>query len=160
MNISGFKLINIEHYTKYNLFMTFEKTINNETNNEINNETNNDVYTSNKELFINVINKKLHFVNSIIDEINNYKNKYIFSCHVNTQILLNMGLNKIHFNGILDNDNNKQNNKLYGYDLLTYSPNIITNMNDIVIVVDMGIYTNEICEQLLQLNNNCVIISQ
>lgn len=47
--------------------------------------------------------------------ININKNINEYCIFENTQILLNMGLNKIHFNGILDNDNNKQNNKLYGY---------------------------------------------
>ena len=69
-----------------------------------------------------------------------------------------MGLNDINIFGILDNCIEKQNKYLYGYDILIKSPNILKNEDSIVILKN-GVYSNEIYDQIININKNTYIIN-
>lgn len=152
MENNGFKLLDVTHYSEYNIFMTFEKT------DDILSTTYCNNYDENKNMYLSCIEKLMDDNMKIISEINKYSNKFLFSCHYNSQILLNGGLDVIKFNGVLDNDDKKHHKKLYGYDLLTYPIDVLHNMEDVVVVVKMGIYTDEICESIKNVNNNVVLM--
>ena len=83
---------------------------------------------------------------------------YIFGASYNTQFLLALGINVESISGILDNSKDKQNKYLFGYDLLIHSPEIIKDIECIVILKN-GYYINEIKTQLLGLNNKIIILS-
>lgn len=81
---------------------------------------------------------------------------YLFGCHVNSQYLINNGLN-LQIKNILDSSIIKQDKYLFGTDILTKSPNII-NDGDIIICSHMSIYYDEIKKTLLNINPNVVIL--
>jgi hypothetical protein len=69
-----------------------------------------------------------------------------------------LGINSNKIKGILDNSIEKQNKYFYGYDIYIYSPEILKNDKDCIIIVKNGCYTNEIIEQILNINKNINII--
>jgi hypothetical protein len=110
------------------------------------------------ETFMNSISvflNNIKYFNSIIEDTN--KNVYIFGASYNTQLLLTIGLNINKINGILDNCKDKQNKYLYGYNLLINNPEI-TKENDCIVILHNGYYSNEIREQLKNINYNTEII--
>ena len=104
---------------------------------------------------INVFLNNIKYFNSIIENTN--KNVYIFGASYNTQLLLTIGLNKNKINGILDNCKDKQNKYLYGYNLIINNPEIIKE-NDCIVILHNGYYSNEIREQLKNINSTFEII--
>jgi len=100
----------------------------------------------------NFINK----CNNIIKDTN--KNVYIFGASYNTQFLLSLGIHSNKIKGILDNSTEKQNKFLYGYNIPIYSPKILKNDNECIIILKNGFYTNEIIEQILSISKNIEII--
>jgi predicted SAM-dependent methyltransferase len=109
--------------------------------------------------FINSVNFYKLFINKCNAIINNTeKNVYIFGASYNTQYLLSLGINSNKIKGILDNSIEKQNKYFYGYDIYIYSPEILKNDKECIIIVKNGCYTNEIIEQILNINKNINII--
>jgi len=150
----AFKLINIEWFSEYNLFITFEKQ------EKLKVFTLNNNYEENKKIFSNFIEFQINNIKNINEQLKKYENYdlYIFGCHVFAQYMTYFGLNESMFKGLLDNDINKQQYRLYGTSLITFSPNIIKYVKKPCVIVQMGIYTEEICEQLIHLNKNVKII--
>ena len=110
------------------------------------------------ETFMNSISvflNNIKYLNSIIENTN--KNVYVFGASYNTQLLLTIGLNIQRINGILDNCKDKQNKYLYGYDLIINNPEIIKE-NDCIVILHNGYYSNEILEQLKNINSTTEII--
>ena len=107
--------------------------------------------------------ESLNFYQLFINKCNNIikntnKNVYIFGASYNTQFLLSLGINSNKIKGILDNSNEKQNKFFYGYDIPIYSPEILKNDNNCIIILKNGFYTNEIIEQILSISKNIEII--
>lgn len=152
MNQFGFVLDRLEYYNKYNPFIAFKKTKYTVTSNMSNQECN-------KEIFNEYIQFHKANVKSLNNKIIKHKNVFLFGCHVFSQYLLHFGLNKNHLYGIIDNDVNKIGHKLYGYDLFTYPSSIVENLDDVAVIVQAGIYNNEIIEYLLSYNKECNIIT-
>ena len=151
----GFKLIHIDWFSKYNMFVTFEKQIDINSIKLINN------YKENLKLYKKFLKFQTKNIENINKKLNKYKDydHYIFSCHVFTQFMLHFGLNETTFKGILDNDINKQNHRLYGTNLMTFNPSIIKDINKPCVIVQAGVYTSEISEQLIKLNKNVKLIT-
>ena len=95
------------------------------------------------EEMIKILNEKLEKIDTV----------YLYGCHYISQILLMMGLNQSKIVCLLDNAVSKQNKYLFGTKFITKSPKIIKNIVNPNIIVHMGMYTDEIKEQLLQINN-------
>ena len=64
-----------------------------------------------------------------------------------------------YFKGILDDDINKQNNRLYGTELMTYASEVIAEAKSPVIILQAGIYNKEITDKLKKINTGLKIIS-
>ena len=108
-----------------------------------------DLYIDNKKAFENFVNYK----KNIVKNINNFSCKkpiFIFGAHVNTQFLVNLGLQTENIICLLDNSEFKQNKRLYGTNLYVKSPNILSDIQKAVVVVDTGKYNDEIIESLLE----------
>jgi hypothetical protein len=88
----------------------------------------------------------------------NYQDIFLFGAHIFSQSLLNMGLDDVKISGILDNDPNKEGNRLYGTDLKVSNPSILKNLENILVVVKAGVYTDEIIKQLKDINLSIKII--
>ena len=114
----------------------------------------------NCELFLSSVTNYKKFIEKCIRTIEENPNKkvYVFGASYNTQFLLSMGLNPEMITGILDNSVDKQNKYLYGYNLKIYSPEIIRNKEDCIVILKNGYYNNEIMNQLLLLNDKIVIV--
>ena len=116
-----------------------------------------------KDCFLNNVEYYRTFIDYIILESNKIKtlNKnikfYIYAAGYVTQLLLSMGLNIINFEGILDNSSDKQNMYLFGTNLKIFSPKILKYENSVVIL-KLGIYTDEVYRQLKDINDSTIII--
>lgn len=109
-----------------------------------------------KDLFIKTLEKYNNFINKV-NNLNNEKPIYIFGASYNTQILLTMGINIKNISGIIDNSKDKQNKYFYGYNLKIYPPTILTE-NDCTVILKNGYYSNEIKEQILNINSKINLI--
>tara|TARA_B110000003_G_scaffold62782_1_gene63168 strand:+ start:952 stop:2070 length:1119 start_codon:yes stop_codon:yes gene_type:complete len=110
------------------------------------------------EKFKSNIQYKTNFVNDCLDKLKDEnKNIYIFGASIYASVLLYLGLNKLNIVGILDNSTEKQNKYLYGFDIKIYNPDILINNNSVVILKN-GVYSKEIKEQIMLLNENTIII--
>jgi len=151
MESNGFRLICSEEFTKYNQFMCFEKY-------KISHQDHVNRYQTNKRIFNEFITSNLDEADKIISLIcDSKKKRYIFGCHVFSQYLLHFGLNKIQFDGIIDNDPNKIGERLYGTNLEVFPSSIVSDI-DSVVVVRAGIYTNEVIDTLKSFNRDCEIV--
>jgi predicted SAM-dependent methyltransferase len=106
--------------------------------------------------FINSIQKYKNFIehcNEIIEGCE--KDVYLFGASYSTQFLLTLGMKRV--KGILDNSKEKHNTYFYGFDLMIYPPDIILN-NDCIVIIKNGYYSQEIYEQLKEINPAVTII--
>ena len=152
LKINNFQLINIYYYQNHSIFFHVKKNTNIDNNCIIP-----------KINSISYFNKNITTYNEFIvkctKEISLIENKkiYIFGASYNTQILLAMGLTNLKIDALLDNCIEKQNKYLYGYNLLIKSPAILKD-NDSIVILKNGVYSNEIYEQIMNINSNTYII--
>jgi predicted SAM-dependent methyltransferase len=110
-------------------------------------------------LFFKTLNDYHFFINSCNEILKSAENNvYVFGASYNTQFLLTLGLNLNKIKGILDNCKEKQSKYLYGYNLQIFSPEIVQDSNSIVILKN-GYYSDEIRNQLLNINPNTIILN-
>ena len=106
--------------------------------------------------FMESVNYYKIFVEHCNEKImNTTKDVYIFGASYYTQILLSFGIKNI--KRIFDNCKEKQNKYLYGFELMVYHPDILTN-DECIVIVKNGYYTDEIIKQLKSINENIEII--
>ena len=76
-------------------------------------------------------------------------NIYLFGAHIFSQYLIEFGvkIKKIKF--ILDNDNNKQQKRLYGTNLMVKSPKILAFDKNPLVILKAGVYNNEIKKDII-----------
>lgn len=149
---NGFEIINIYDYLSHSTLYHVKKT-------NKNNQLNMIPINNFKNLFTEILNNYDNFINNT----NNIISKsnlpiYIFGASSNSQIILTLGINADKIVGILDNCVNKHNKYLYGYNLKIYDPQILKNINSIVILKN-GYYVDEIKSQILSINPNTLILS-
>lgn len=151
LKLFGFEVNTVFKYRNHSLFYECTKI-----SDDITFNTNFKFLDSSDKFNSNYLNSK-----NIIKKFNsNYgSDKFIFGCHISTQYIISMGLDINNVKFFLDNSIHKQNNFLYGYDVLVKPPNIISNYETpIVLISHMGIYAVEISEQLKKINKNVILI--
>ena len=74
----------------------------------------------------------------------------MFGAHVFSQYLLKFGLDPKKIIFILDNDNLKQNKRLYGTKLQVRSPKVLSSYKKPIVILKVGIYKNEIKKDILK----------
>ena len=147
-NKSGFRVNRILEFKKHSLFIELEKISSPLINLLV------QKFDRNSLIFL----KSYNNYKKIIETINLSKDRYIlFGCHVSSQFLIYNGLDVNKIDYIIDNSPSKQNNFLYGTNILTYSPNKITE-DSLIIVSHMGIYADEIKEGLLKIKKDIKFI--
>ena len=77
---------------------------------------------------------------------------FVYGAHIQTQMLIKMGLNEYSLLGALDNDALKQGKYVNGTNLKVYPLSEITKHQFPLVLCDMGAYNDEICDQLRSLN--------
>ena len=105
--------------------------------------------------FFELKDQEIANLNNILQNIEG--NVWIFGAHIFSQYLLCNGLNTKRIVGILDNDPQKQGQRLYGTSIGVFSPEVTENSFGSVIL-RAGAYDCEIKEQLKLINKNTIII--
>ena len=116
-------------------------------------------YQNNKALFLNMYNhynKQIAALNIKLAQTE--KAIYLFGAHLFSQYLIYHGLCSTNIKAILDNNQNKHNKRLYGTTLLVYSPQILKNIPNSLVILNAGAYNKEIEEQLYTINSKVEII--
>ena len=114
-------------------------------------------FTYSKDLFVRYIDSLYNEFLDIKSKIKNDK-VFVFGANIFSQILINFGLEEEQIINIIDNDKTKQKYNLYGTNVEIVSPNVIKDYDNPTIIVKAGIYTQEICSQLLKINPNLNLI--
>jgi hypothetical protein len=98
------------------------------------------------------------FVEKTNNDINLEKRPvYLFGAHIFSQTLIVLGLNVKKVEGVLDNAQGKQNLRLYGTELITKSPDVLSKEAS-VIILKAAQYQDEIKSQILQINPQSVVL--
>ena len=117
-------------------------------------------YSFNKRLFLNFysrITKDIKKIKVIRKNINNQI--FLFGAHIFSQmIIFGNKVNTKKFDGVIDNDKNKQGKYLYGTKLKVHSLSIIKKLKEPYIVLRAGSYNDEIKKQIFQINKKTKII--
>lgn len=114
------------------------------------------LYNHNREIFMDYVHyyqSKVHELNKAIAEAEN--SVFIFGAHINTQLLMNFGLDTRKVKSVLDNDSLKQGNRLYGTNLIVDSPKVLAGLSSPTVLLVMGTYNQEIKEDIeVNINSN------
>jgi len=136
-NKTGWKIVSKKHYKDHSIFYHLEVS---------------DIgickkYNINYEL--NILDAFFSHIKRRIIKLRNYK-FYMFGAHFPLYYFLSLGLSEDNILGVIDNDTKKQNKRMYGLNIFTYSPlDIPVGSN---ICIEMGPYTEEIKQNLDQYN--------
>jgi len=110
-----------------------------------------------KDLFksyVKNLNNDLDIIQSKIKD----RKFYLFGAHVFSQMLINIGLPENQIEYILDNDPKKQNKRLYGTKCLVKSPFCLKDVEQPIVILRVGVYTEEIKESILKINSSTIFI--
>ena len=110
-----------------------------------------------KELFETYIAKLTADVAAVNAMIGDSK-FYLFGGHIFAQALLNMGLKSENIECILDNDPKKHNKRLYGTNCIVQSPQCLKDVENPIVLLRGGSYTDEIKDSILKVNSTTQFI--
>lgn len=151
----GYKLVDKESYINHSIFYCYEK-IDKPINTSLPNEH---FYNKNKKAYLDLVKFYKDEVAVYNNQINNHVGEvYLFGGHIFSQFLLYLGLHEEKITSILDNSKQKQNKRLYGFNLNIYNPEVIKNSKSPLVILKVGQYFNEIKNQLLKINPNVKIV--
>jgi 2-polyprenyl-3-methyl-5-hydroxy-6-metoxy-1,4-benzoquinol methylase len=115
--------------------------------------------SSQSRKFLEMVDSLKKFVESANSVIENHAGPvYVFGAHVFSQALLAFGLNKTKIVGILDNSSDKQNKRLYGTNYKVFSPSVIENQDEVMVILKASHYQDEIRSQLKLLNSHAIVL--
>jgi 2-polyprenyl-3-methyl-5-hydroxy-6-metoxy-1,4-benzoquinol methylase len=143
---AGFYLLEKEYFLEdHSIFYSYVRK---------NNISKNNLTYDNYDDNIMLYNKYTSSLKERVQAINNIINKfdgliYIFGAHIFSQVLLAYGLNNMLITGVLDNDLNKSGKRLYGTKFQVIHPSEINYCNSICVILNTGVYSNEIKYDLL-----------
>jgi hypothetical protein len=155
---SGFNILNKKYYkSDHSIFYVTRKNNNKSSFNLEKKPFFKKMYLSNYTDFKNFFVKWKTDVKKLNKKIGN-KNYYIFGAHIFSQMLIKIGLNTSNLCGILDNDPSKNNLYLYGSNFKIYNPIVLKKLNEPIVIIRAGQYSNEIREQVKKINSNVIFI--
>jgi predicted SAM-dependent methyltransferase len=147
----GFKFIESKDYKNHSIFFHFQKE--KKINTTFVPEDYSEFFIKNFDKF----KKKVIYINTILNSTD--KKVFLYGAHVSSQFLLNIGLKSEKILYILDNSIDKQEYCLYGTNIFVKPITILSeHIDSIVIVSHMGIYFEEIKEQILKINPNLIVL--
>jgi SAM-dependent methyltransferase len=150
LNIHGFRLIKKDYFLEdHSIFYAYSFDKN------YNSKSLENYYTKNKILFLECVDYYNEFIIEINKHINSTNNEiYLFGAHIFSQYLISFGLETEKIVAILDNDNKKQNKRLYGTNLYVKSPEILAYKKNVLVILCAGLYNDEIRKDILLINKN------
>lgn len=150
-----FKIIQKQYFKEHSIFYHVYKDESVNTQNIVlKNE-----YEKNKKLFLDMkkyYQEKILYLNEILE--NTTKKVYLFGAHLFGQYLIFQGLNAEKIINILDNNPSKQEKRLYGTKFIVKSPKILKDQDDSLVILNAGVYNDEIEKDILENINNKVQI--
>lgn len=153
---NGFKILKKHYFGEHSIFYALKIDKNIKTDKVIlENE-----FAKNKALFEDMMSfykEKIDTLNKLLNE--STKEIYLFGAHLFSQFLLYNGLCDTKIQGILDNDPNKIGKRLYGTQFKVFSPEILKDKSDVLLILNAGIYNDEIKKGILNLNEKIEIIT-
>lgn len=110
------------------------------------------MYVNNKysltKYFDNIF-ETINYFNTKINKYHGIKDIYIWPSSIHSLFLITFGLEHNKLTGILDNSLNKIGKKMYGTNLIISSfRNIINNNQNILLLMNGGIFNNEVINEL------------
>ena len=108
------------------------------------------LFKRNKYLLINFVNhykKEVKEINKIIKSTD--KSIYLFGGHIFSQYLTVFRLNTKKIISILDNSPQKQGRRLYGTNLMVFSPKILKEVKNPLVILRAANYNNEIKNDII-----------
>jgi len=153
LEVSGFEIIEKKKFMEDHSIFYATKKIDAFKKKIFNNN-----YKKNKEIYKKYIDFHKELVTNINKKINETQTEiYLFGAHVFSQFLLNFGLKENKIKCILDNDEKKQDKRLYGTNLKVYSPKILKSVRNATVILRSGVYNNEIKNDIINnINKNVV----
>ena len=153
LEVSGFEIIEKKKFMEDHSIFYATKKIDACKKKNFNNN-----YKKNKEIYKKYIDFHKELVTNINKKINETQTEiYLFGAHVFSQFLLNFGLKENKIKCILDNDEKKQDKRLYGTNLKVYSPKILKSVRNATVILRSGVYNNEIKNDIINnINKNVV----
>ena len=140
---AGFTIIDNRDFNPYVSFIVAKKTSATTNTSRI--------YPNQLEILDNFVKYHLEEVQRIKENLDYSKeNTFIFGAHIFTQYLIKFGLDEGLFSNILDNDDRKIGNRLYGTDLIVRSPKILKDVENPILVLKAAQYTEEIKKDILE----------
>ena len=140
---AGFTIIDNRNFNPYVSFIVAKKTSATTNTSRI--------YPNQLEILDNFVKYHLEEVQRIKENLDYSKeNTFIFGAHIFTQYLIKFGLDEGLFSNILDNDDRKIGNRLYGTDLIVRSPKILKDVENPILVLKAAQYTEEIKKDILE----------
>lgn len=143
----GFEVVNKEYFGKHSVYY---EAVRKDSVKEIDIPNKYDEY---RRLFLDYIKYYNKLIKDLNKKIDGFEGEiYLFGAHIFSQHLLEYGLKSDKINGILDNSKMKQGKRLYGTHLKVFSPSILAGKQKTAVVLKVGVYRDEILEQLLKIN--------
>ena len=150
----GFNVLNKEYYEDHSIFYTCKKGIPQSILYPQH------IYDNNKKIFLDYINFYQTEIKKINHQMENTNGEiFLFGAHIFSQFLIYNGLNIDKIKSVLDNSNIKQNNRLYGTNLNVFSPKILKDYSNPVVILKTATYNEEIKQDILNnINSNTLFI--
>jgi 2-polyprenyl-3-methyl-5-hydroxy-6-metoxy-1,4-benzoquinol methylase len=115
-------------------------------------------YEQYKKLFTDFVKYYSDLVVKLNKRISKFDGKvYMFGAHIFSTYLFEFGLDKKKIAGLLDNSPEKIGKRLYGTNFIVKSPDVVSEKKKVAVVLKVGIYRDEIIEQLKRINHRVVI---
>ncbi|MYL84663.1 methyltransferase domain-containing protein [Desulfovibrio aerotolerans] len=103
------------------------------------------LYKANKKNYNEYIKTQIAVTNRLNSRLMLHSGPvFLFGAHIFSQYLIAFGLDESKISCILDNDNNKQEKRLYGTKLQVASPMILGGLDAPVVILKAGVYNDEI----------------
>ena len=149
VKISGFRVIDIEIFNPYNVFIVCERT---DAEDKI-------LLNSEYDRNLIIFNDFIEFHDQFVCKVNAMegKNFYVFGGHIFTQYLFEFGLDASKFVCVLDNDPKKIGKRLYGTEMIVKSPKILYDINNPIVVLRAAQFSEEIKKDILENINSSTI---
>lgn len=155
LNKHNFELIEKQYFRKdHSIFYSARKVNNISSNLPVG------LYEKNKSTFEKYIKNHIDDVNKINQIITKTDLPvYLFGAHIFSQYLISFGLDTSKIICLLDNDNKKDNKRLYGTSLISKNPKILKNIPKAIIILRAAGYSDEIKHDILNnINSNIIFI--
>lgn len=109
-----------------------------------------DLYEKNRQLYLDYVNYHRELITDLNSRIADTAHPvYLFGAHIFAQYLIAFGLDTSRIVSLLDNDPQKQGKRLYGTRLTVYSPKVLRDVKEPMVILKAGVYNKEIKEDIL-----------